>query len=113
MTIIETLAAQGEVRIFRIDAIPADAKITADHVIGHSETGHDHVLVADRAQVYQAVTAPEGMRVLYALLESPGELRHLRDYDTHAPSVLEAGAYMFRCDREYDHYAELARASAD
>lgn len=117
MKILETLGAQGEVRIFRIDAIPANAKImkaaARGHVIGHSETGHDHVLVAERATVSEATDAPEGMRVLYALLESPGELRHLREHDTHAPHVLEPGVYMFRCDREFDHYAELARRVAD
>jgi hypothetical protein len=53
------------------------------------------------------------MRVLYALLETPGELRHLRGYDTHGSHFLEPGSYMFRTDREYDPYAELARRVRD
>jgi len=117
MKILETLGAQGEVRIYRIDKIPSDARPIKQErdmwIIGQSETHHDHVLEAERVQVFEAKTAPEGMRILYALLESPGELKHLRGFDTHAPHSFEPGAYMFRTDREYDPYAELARRVAD
>lgn len=117
MKIIETLGAQGEIRCFRVDAMPKGLKPLVREkghlIIGHSETGHHHVLLAERAEVFEATTAPEGMRVLYALLETPGELRHLRDYDTHGSHFFEPGIYMFRADREYDPYAELARQVAD
>lgn len=117
MKILETLGAQGEIRIFRVDTIPADVKPLAKErgmwIIGKSETHHDHVLEAERVQVFEADKAPQGMRVLYALLESPGELKHLRGFDTHAPHAFEPGVYMFRTDREYDPYAELARRVAD
>lgn len=117
MRILETLGAQGEIRMYRIDAIPADAKpVQREHghfIIGHSETGHHHVLEAERVQVFEAPKAPDGMRILYALLDSPGSLEHLRSHDTHAPHAFEPGAYMFRTDREYDPYAELARRVAD
>lgn len=117
MRILETLGAQGEIRMYRIDAIPADAKPVqrekGHFIIGHSETGHHHVLEAKRVQVFESPTAPEGMRILYALLDSPGSLEHLRGHDTHAPHAFEPGAYMFRTDREYDPYAELARRVAD
>jgi hypothetical protein len=48
-------------------------------------TGHHHVLVADRAKGFQDASAPAGMRILYAILESSGQQTHLRDFDTHAP----------------------------
>jgi hypothetical protein len=117
MDIIGNCVAQGEIRCFRVDKMPAGLKPLACEngqiIIGHSETGHHHVLIAERAEVFEAASAPEGMRVLYALLETPGELRHLRDYDTHASHFFEPGVYMFRTDREYDPYAELARRVAD
>ena len=48
------------------------------------------------------------MRILYAILKSPAQLEHLRDFDTHAPHVFEAGAViMFRCDRELDPFGGL------
>lgn len=117
MHITETLGAQGEIRMFRVDAIPADAKPVerenGHFIIGHSETGHHHVLVAERVKVFASPNPPEGMTVLYALLESAGSLEHLRGHDTHAPHAFEPGTYMFRTDREYDPYAELARRVAD
>jgi hypothetical protein len=54
------------------------------------------------------------MRVLYAILKSPGQLKHLRDFDTHAPHVFEAGdVIMFRCDRELDPFGGRARGIFD
>lgn len=117
MKILQTLGAQGEIRVYRIGKIPNNVKPLVKEqgqfIIGHSETGHHHVLEAERVQVFEADTAPEGMRILYALLETPGELKHLRGFDTHAPQAFEPGVYMFRTDREFDPYAELARRSAD
>lgn len=118
MRILETLGAQGEIRMFRVDEIPATAKPVAKEngkfIIGHSETGHHHVLEAERVQVFMDEAAPEGMRVLYAILESPGSLDHLRGHDTHAPHSFAAGdKIMFRTDREYDPYEQLARAVQD
>jgi len=115
MNILENIGAQGEIRIYRIDAIPADAKPVAKesghYIIGHSETGHHHVLEAERVEVFERTE--EGMRVLYAILETPGDLRHLRGHYTHRPHDLAPSAYMFRPDREFDHYAELSRQSMD
>ncbi len=118
MKIIETLGAQGEIRMFRIDEIPADAtplkKEGGKYIIGHSETGHHHVLEAERVQVFEAPNAPQGMRILYAILDTAGSLEHLRGHDTHAPHAFQPGdKIMFRTDREYDPYAELARRVAD
>lgn len=117
MKILQAIGAQGEIRIFRIDTIPEDVKPlqqeNGQFIIGHSETGHHHVLEAERVEVFEAEKAPEGMRILYALLKEPGQLKHLRGHDTHLPHNLEAGSYMFRADREFDPYAELARRVAD
>ncbi|OJF97611.1 hypothetical protein [Pararhizobium antarcticum] len=118
MRIIETLGAQGEIRMFRVDEIPGNAvpmkKENGHFIIGHSETGHHHVLEAERVQVFQQPDAPQGMTILFGILESPGSLTHLRGHDTHAPHAFEPGdKIMFRTDREYDPYAELARRVAD
>jgi hypothetical protein len=118
MRIIETLGAQGEIRIFRVDEIPARATPMKEEnghfIIGHSETGHHHVLDAERVSVFVDPEAPQGMTILYAILDSSGSLNHLRGHDTHAPHSFEAGdKIMFRTDREFDPYAELARRVAD
>jgi hypothetical protein len=82
-------------------------------IIGHSETGHHHVIDARGASVAVMSGAPEGMRVLRAILKNPTSLDHLRDHDTHESIVLEPGMYEFRSGREYDPYQEIARRQAD
>ena len=114
----EKVAAQGEIKIYRLSD---DAEIVGEPlapegdnlVIGHSETGHHHVM--DRAAAKAAVVkdAPEGMRILRLIVERPTELRHLRAHDTHAPIQFSPGKYEIRIGREFDPYAELARRGAD
>lgn len=110
-------AAQGEITIRRVDAVPEGCKpMKAEggkFIVGHSETGHHHVIDAHGASVTVLERPPEGMRILYAILENPTSLDHLRGHDTHESIMLEPGAYEFRIAREFDHYAELARQSAD
>jgi hypothetical protein len=111
------IAAQGEITILRIKEIPAGCTpMKAEHgrfVVGHSETGHHHVIDAKGADVMVLDRPPEGMRILYAILENPTSLDHLREHDKHESIALEPGTYEIRIAREFDHYAELARKSAD
>ena len=117
MKTFSNFAAQGEVFIRKISALPehvvASEKERGKWIIGKSETHHDHVLVADRPKVFESTSAPDGMRVLYAVLESTAELVHERGHDTHETICFEPGIYEFRLGREYDPYAELARRVAD
>lgn len=112
------IAAQGEITIRKIVSVPKGCSPLAlesgQFVIGHSETGHHHVL--DRVKgckVSVLDNPPEGMRILYAILENPTLLKHQRPFDTHAPIELDPGVYEFRIAREYDPYGELARQQAD
>lgn len=118
------IAAQGEITIRYLGPVPkrndvpegyTSAKLeNGRHVIGHSETGHHHMLDhIEGVSVSVMDKPPEGMRILRAILEQPTSLEHLRPHDTHAPIMLEPGEYEFRIAREYDPYAELARQSAD
>lgn len=113
------VAAQGELTIRRIDALPTGVACTpmkiegGRFIVGHSETGHHHVISAHGASVIELERPPEGMKVLYAILENPTSLDHLREHDTHESIALEPGTYEIRIAREFDHYAELARQSQD
>lgn len=110
-------AAQGEISIRRIDALPANIKPTEKErgmwIIGHSETHHDHVLVAENPQVFECTNPPAGMRILYAVLDQAADLVHMRGHDTHETIHHEPGIYEYRLGREFDPYAELARQIAD
>ena len=124
MKTFKVLAAQGEITIRRIGPVPANRKPPSGFtplplergmfIIGHSETQHDHVL-GSVVGVDVAVLdkPPEGMRILRMILENPNSLDHLRPHDTHESIALEPGEYEIRIAREFDHYAELARQSAD
>lgn len=110
-------AAQGEISIRRITCLPKDVVAMppeqGKYIIGHSETSHHHVMTMDRAKVYEAKSAPSGMRILYAILDGEKVLQHERSFDTHEPIQFQPGIYEFRLGREYDPYAELARKAAD
>lgn len=117
MKVFNEVAAQGEISIKRIEKLP-DGLVPMKpengvYVIGHSETGHHHVITMERAKVFEAPNAPAGMRVLYAILDEPKELTHQRDFDTHEPIQFQPGTYEFRLGREFDPYAEMARKQAD
>lgn len=113
----EMIGAQGEITIFRIAAMPAGLVPATEEdkigrpIIGHSESGHHHVL--DRAvTVMEQPAPPEGMRILYALLDEPTRL--IQDADQpHGSHDLPAGIYEFRIAREFDPFAEQARMVAD
>lgn len=116
-------AAQGEITIRRIGDLPKETAIRDGYsplkpengvfIVGHSETGHHHVLSKDDADVMVMDRPPEGLRILLALVHTATPLTHQRSYDTHSPIMLEPGEYELRIAREYDPYAELARQVAD
>lgn len=113
-------AAQGEIKIVRLpDSADMRGKPVAAegerYVVGHSETGHHHVIDEVGVTVVELDRAhvPEGMRILRAVVERATTLRHLRGTDTHEEIALPPGQYEFRIGREYDPYAELARRSVD
>ena len=122
MANFKKIAAQGEITIVRIGDVPNNKKINGvplalengKLIIGHSETGHHHVLERDAgATVTVMENPPAGMKILHAILTEANSLVHERGHDTHETINLGSGEYEFRIAREFDHYAELARKSAD
>jgi hypothetical protein len=117
------VAAQGEITIRRLGDLPKNSKLpkgftamkpeAGKFIVGHSETGHHHVIDATGSTIGVMDQPPAGMRILYAILENPLALEHLRGHDTHETITNEPGVFEIRIAREFDHYAELARQSAD
>jgi hypothetical protein len=100
------MAAQGDFIIRRIDTMPASVEaivpVNGVHVVAHSETGHDHVIMADRVSAYK----PEGVKEvdlyqMFLKVEAPTEIRHLRSFDTHETLLVPTGTYEIRRQREY------------
>lgn len=101
MKVIER-AFQGELAIQRVDAIPEGVKpATPDGrhwVVGHSETGHHHVVDVQAGQLFED---PQSELVCYLRLDQPGVLEHLRSHDTHEALELPAGNWEIHRQREW------------
>lgn len=113
-------AAQGEVNIRRIEALPADLGLTPVApekgllIVGHSESGHHHGFRAAGgvAVMERTKDVPAGMKILYAILDAPAAL--IQDAaHPHEPMMFDEGVYELRISREFDPFAEEARRVAD
>lgn len=101
------VAAQGDLLIRRIKAIPKDAKPIESaqgvFVVAHSETGHNHIIEAT-SQV-KLFTTGDPMISYLQVIEATDEvetiIKHLRTYDTHEPIKIGVGNYEIRRQREY------------
>lgn len=75
--------------------VPAEG---AHVVVGHSETGHHHVLDAEKVEMYRL---PDEIYECFLVVKEATALTHLRAWDTHEPILLPPGNYRVRRQREY------------
>lgn len=108
MNTFKNQAAQGDLLLRRVDAIPQGLKKAAVengvYIVAHSETGHHHVIDArPTVEVFEtADPLVSYLRVIEATEETEAViLRHMRGHDTHAPITIPPGNYELRRQREY------------
>jgi hypothetical protein len=114
----QIIGAQGEITIIKIDSAPANftemakvERITSGWIISHSESGNHHVLSGGDV-MERTHNVPAGMKILYAVLDSPAKL--VQDAAVpHKHFDLLAGFYEFRIAREFDPFSEQAHRVAD
>jgi hypothetical protein len=118
MKTFKLTAAQGEVNIRRVSALPSDLRPVAPEkgllIVGHSESGHHHGFRADSGVTLMERTkdVPAGMKILYAILENPTAL--IQDAAApHDAITMDAGIFEFRISREFDPFSEQVRQVAD
>jgi len=103
MKTFKDIAAQGDMLIRRIEALPEDAKpaeaFNGAFVLAHSETGHNHI-VMERPGV-RFFSAMDEFRSYLIVEGEPAELQHQRSFDTHESLRIEPGIYEVRRQREY------------
>ena len=101
MKSFNTQAAQGDVLVTRITALPRDAKQLGKsgefHIVGHSETGHHHAVPTTAARLYTSDTP----LVLFLVVTQPTALYHQREWDQHEELELLEGMYEIRNQREH------------
>jgi len=96
--------AQGDLLIVPAAEIPTGVKPAVAegdvYVIGHSETGHHHVIEKERVEVFEP--ADDAFCLWIKTLGKSAELKHMRNYDTHESIVLRPDRiYQVRRQREY------------
>lgn len=112
------IGAQGEITIVKIGNVPDGIetktveKVGLGHVISHSESGNHHCLTGGDV-MERTSDVPDGMRILYGILDDPQSLIQDAAGKPHESYDLEAGIYEFRIAREYDPFAEQARIVGD
>lgn len=117
MKTFQDRAAQGDLLIRRVQALPAGLKPMNTErgrfIVAHSETGHHHV-IAERPGVVVYETADpllSYLEVIEATDETEALLEHLRGHDTHESIKIGVGIYELRRQRE--HAPEGWRRVAD
>jgi hypothetical protein len=100
-------AAQGDLLIRRINALPKEVKrVNAEKgifVVAHSETGHNHI-IAERPNVALYTTGDPMISYLEVVEVTDAVevfIEHLRSFDTHESIVIGKGVYEIRRQREY------------
>lgn len=107
------MAAQGDMLLLRIGALPEEARevpaVDGAYILAHSETGHNHV-VLDRPTV-RLFSAMDEFRAYLVVEDEPAVLEHQRSFDTHESLLITPGVYEVRRQRE--HTPEGFRRAAD
>lgn len=98
--------AQGDLWMRYVEALPTGVTAaqpeSGNLIVGHSETGHHHVIDADCAVMYEhAKPLPDEVLECFVVIGKETELRHLRSFDTHEPYALPPGILQVRRQREY------------
>jgi len=82
-------------------------------IVGESESHHHHVLDAEGVTVMERTSGvPRGMRILYAIVEKPTQLRQTAG-NPHGAHTIEPGKYEIPIKREFNPFTEQARMVAD
>jgi hypothetical protein len=89
----------GEILLLPVQSAPAGTTDTVTEcIVGHSESGHHHVLKSDA--VFDQIVAANGD--LYVDLDAPTPLRHRKVYHQHRELMVPAGTWKVIRKTEFD-----------
>jgi len=99
----------GEIMLVPVGDVPTGkTSKCSTYIVGHSETGHHHVLEGTEFEV----TETEKQELYFRLFE-PTKLVHKKTADRHKDLVVPAGIYKRFHDTEYDPFEQVIRDVAD
>lgn len=109
--------AHGEVNFFRVtkgeinlDGFLPVAPVKGSYIVGHSESGHNHILEAKGVEVMEREL--DGMKILRAIVKNPVALKQSAGAP-HKEQIVEPGEYFITNNVEYNPFLEQARRVAD
>lgn len=95
----------GENILKPVDKLPKGKKtLTKKHIVGHSETGHHHVLESR----YNYAVIESGGETYLQLFED-AELKHQKSHDIHETLNVKSGIYKVYRAKEYDPFQKVMR----
>lgn len=96
------MGIQGDVAFTRIDKLPENLQVAPAEngyfVAAHSETGHNHAVMANTATLYND---PDDAMVAYLVVDDVADMEHHRTFDTHETVQFDKGVYRVNRQREY------------
>ena len=96
----------GEVMLLPVRSAPAGTRERVTTcIVGHSESGHHHVLDSDRE--FAKIVAANGD--VFVDLDEPTRLVHLKDHDRHRELEVPAGVWRVLRKTEFDIGATVDR----
>ncbi|MBV9217678.1 MAG: hypothetical protein JO053_16030 [Acidobacteria bacterium] len=100
----------GEVLITPIEELPADVEQVfegREYIIGHSETGHHHVAVAELPKGI-TIFKPRGAddQTLFMRVSENSRVEHRKAHDRHETKTLFRGLYTVTIKKAYDYFAK-------
>ena len=102
----------GEVFLQKIEQLPADEGEVTEHksfIVGHSETGHHHVLKSKKTFTVKEIEESFN----YLVLDSPADIVHEKDVNTHDTITVEPGIYKVIKKQEYNPFTGLMESVWD
>lgn len=110
----EKALRHGEISLLPIDSLPKGAKQTevlSEFVLGHSESGHNHVLTASKTGLFK-IFEFEGKTYLDIPLEA--KLSHQKiGEETHGTVAVKPGIYERVIKKSYSYALKLMRRVQD
>lgn len=99
----------GEILLQPISKLPSKKlEKHTNYIVGHSETGHHHVLESEKEFGVMLDQA-----VLYIQLFEPANLVHKKSVNAHRTLKVPKGAYKVVHKTEYDPFAKVKRPVFD
>lgn len=100
----------GELTLVEVKKAPTGFKQVKDFILAHSETGHNHVLEAQKAadlEIYEQ----EGQ--IFVKINNPVKLVHKKSFDAHRTLEIEPGVYKRFEMTEYNPFLKTINVVKD